>query len=393
MKIFSLLLALIFSCSVFAQDREIEFRDLSFEEALAAADRENKPIFMDCYTTWCGPCKWMAANIFTHNDVADYYNENFVCVKFDMEKGEGLELAKEFKIRAYPTLLFINGDRQLVMKQIGAPRNPEPYISLGKNARSDDYNLLALAENVSNNRDNASYMAKYFEVMSGANMLDQKEVDRYFARTPRSDWLTEDNVKILTHIEHDIESEVFQDMLARSEEYIAVNSDIESVFKSSIGTALMKKMMSSGEESQEEFESLLKEVKSWDFPGKGEILFSLEAMQMRKQGPEEYMKFCLDNVKTNLWDSPNQLNNVAWHFFENTEDPDRLQAAEEWAARAVSLQPDHHILDTYANLLYANGKKEKALEIETQALDKARAEGANTKAYEKLISSIKEDME
>lgn len=392
MKTLSFFLSLVLSCGLFAQDREIEFRDLTFDEAISAADEENKPIFMDCFTVWCGPCKWMAANIFTNNEVADYYNENFVCVKFDMEKGEGLELAKEFKIRAYPTLLFINGDRKLVMKQIGAPRDPEPYIQLGKNARSEDYNLLALAENLDENRDDPAYMAKYFEVMAGADMVEQKEVDAYFAETPKRDWLKKQNVKILTHIEHDIESEIFQDILRRSDEYIAVNSDIEKVISYSIQRALMNQLFSKEDNAKEDYQALLKKVKSWDFPGKNETLFMVESMPIRRKGPNEYIAFCLDRVKPDLWDNASQLNSVAWYFFEHTEDPAKLQKAEEWAARSVSLEPSHHALDTYANLLFVNGQHEKAMEMETRALEKAKAEGADTASYEELIAKIKDSM-
>lgn len=98
-----LALALVFSFGLQAQ--KIEFRDISFKEGLQAAADEGKPVFIDCFTTWCGPCKWMSANIFTDPAVAEYYNENYICLKIDMEKGEGLDIAKNYKIRAYPTLL------------------------------------------------------------------------------------------------------------------------------------------------------------------------------------------------------------------------------------------------------------------------------------------------
>ena len=65
-----------------------------------------KLVFMDAYATWCGPCKWMSANVFTDPKVADYFNANFVNIKMDMEKGEGPELARQFNLRAYPTLVF-----------------------------------------------------------------------------------------------------------------------------------------------------------------------------------------------------------------------------------------------------------------------------------------------
>ncbi len=392
MKIFAWLLSLTLSLNILAQDREIEFRDLTFSEALTAADEENKPIFMDCYTTWCGPCKWMAANIFTENEIADFYNENFVCVKFDMEKGEGIELAKEFKIRAYPTLLFVDANRELVMKQIGAPRDPEPYINLGENARSEDYNLIALAENVDENRNDASYMAKYFKVMAAADMVDQEQVDQYFSQIPKDEWLSAENVEIMSSIEHDIESQIFQDLVARSDAYVAVDSTLKDVIGYSIVSALLNEAYSRKETAEEDYLALLNKVKSWEFPGKGLALFMVESRVAQRQGSEDYIEYCLEKVKPNVWDNPNELNSVAWYFFKNTDEPEHLKAAESWAERAVALEPSHHILDTYANLLFKNGKKQKALEVGKQALNVAQAEGADTQAYEEFIATIKEEM-
>lgn len=66
------------------------FRDLSFDEGLAAARAEGKLLFVDCYTTWCGPCKNMTNNVFPQKAAGDYFNPRFVCIKVDMEKGEAL---------------------------------------------------------------------------------------------------------------------------------------------------------------------------------------------------------------------------------------------------------------------------------------------------------------
>ena len=73
MKNTILFFAIVFGSSLLAQDRSIEFQDITFDEALKASRTENKPIFMDCYAVWCGPCKWMSANIFTKNDFDLYY--------------------------------------------------------------------------------------------------------------------------------------------------------------------------------------------------------------------------------------------------------------------------------------------------------------------------------
>ena len=75
----------------------IRFMHESLVKGLETASVLNKPIFIDCYTTWCGPCKYLSTSVFPDKKVGEFYNENFICLKFDMEKGEGLDIAKKIR--------------------------------------------------------------------------------------------------------------------------------------------------------------------------------------------------------------------------------------------------------------------------------------------------------
>ena len=92
----------------------------TFQQILAQATAEGKPVFIDCYTEWCGPCKQMAKNVFPQKEAGDYFNSKFVCWKVDMEKGEGPELAKKYEVAAYPTFLILNADGSLRATQVGS---------------------------------------------------------------------------------------------------------------------------------------------------------------------------------------------------------------------------------------------------------------------------------
>ncbi|MEG0797086.1 MAG: thioredoxin family protein, partial [Odoribacter sp.] len=107
-----------------AQDRSIAFENISCQEAFDKAKQNNKLLFVDCYTSWCGPCKMLAKEVFTNNEVADYFNGHFVSLKVDCEKGEGPELRKRFGVESYPTLLFIDGEGKVVNKILGASKQP-----------------------------------------------------------------------------------------------------------------------------------------------------------------------------------------------------------------------------------------------------------------------------
>jgi len=115
----------IFGQSVFLNHDDVEaeggvqFYQGSFDEALALAKKENKLIFMDSYATWCGPCKRMSSEVFTKSSVGDLFNEKFINVKMDMEKGRGPELARKYRIKYYPTLLFIKPDGKIKRKEAG----------------------------------------------------------------------------------------------------------------------------------------------------------------------------------------------------------------------------------------------------------------------------------
>ncbi len=98
----------------------IAFEVLAFNDALAKAKAEGKLVFMDCYTTWCGPCRMMDKDIFPQQEVGEYFNSRFVCIKKDMEQGEGQDLAKRYKISAFPTMLILNADGEVLHTIVGA---------------------------------------------------------------------------------------------------------------------------------------------------------------------------------------------------------------------------------------------------------------------------------
>ena len=107
---------------------QTEFQKLSFDEALAAAKVEGKMVFVDCYTTWCGPCKMMTERVFPLKEVGDYLNGKFVCVKFDMEKGEGKELAAKYYVNSYPTFLVLTADGRQAHRLVGAVLDGGEFI-------------------------------------------------------------------------------------------------------------------------------------------------------------------------------------------------------------------------------------------------------------------------
>ncbi|MBV8388758.1 MAG: thioredoxin family protein [Mucilaginibacter sp.] len=112
---------------------KIVFIEDDWHEALKQAAAQHKYIFVDAYATWCGPCKMLKATTFRNKKAADFYNKNFINVAIDMEKGVGPQLASQWGMQAYPTLIIFNPKGEPVLGTVGYIKAPD-LISFGEAA-------------------------------------------------------------------------------------------------------------------------------------------------------------------------------------------------------------------------------------------------------------------
>ncbi len=124
----------------------IDFFEGDWEETLELAREKEKLIFVDCFAEWCGPCKRMAAQVFPDPEVGEFFNEHFINLKWDMEKGKGLEFRQKYPVSAFPTLYFIDPEGEVVVSVSGA-RDAAGLIRLGEKALASynpyaDYSIL-----------------------------------------------------------------------------------------------------------------------------------------------------------------------------------------------------------------------------------------------------------
>lgn len=120
-----------------AQSSAIRFNNAanSWNEIVQIAKKLKKPIFVDVYTVWCGPCKKMDQEVFVDKSVGTFYNSNFINVKIDAEKGWGKDFARQNQVNGYPTYLYFNEKGEELVRSLGyAP--PEPFLKQGQHAVS-----------------------------------------------------------------------------------------------------------------------------------------------------------------------------------------------------------------------------------------------------------------
>ncbi len=187
-KAIFLVLLLFFTAAGFSQQEAgIHFIEgEKWNEVLKMAQEQNKYIFMDCYTSWCGPCKALSKDIFTLEEVGDFFNARFVNVKYDMEKGEGKELKKlyENNIIGYPTLLLIDKDGKVVHQMAGVQQASE--LIAGMKAGMEGRSLFAYRERYVAGQRDLNFIKAYVNALNGAFLREdvEKVVGEYVKSIP-----------------------------------------------------------------------------------------------------------------------------------------------------------------------------------------------------------------
>ena len=190
----------------------VSFFKGSWKDALDKAKKERKLIFVDAYTVWCGPCKAMNRNTFPNREVGEFFNENFVNYKFDMEKGEGPSFAENYRVSGYPTLLFINFKGDLVHRTAGY-RGPKELIVEGRRALDPAKNadLIELAYE-SGERDPET-LFEYAKHLHKKDKDYRKVAGEYFATQTPKELVTARNWEAIQLFIHDMDAPEYQYLL------------------------------------------------------------------------------------------------------------------------------------------------------------------------------------
>ncbi|MCY0967835.1 thioredoxin family protein [Chryseobacterium wangxinyae] len=386
MKKTAILSFLFFAVIAFGQG--IKFEEGNFKSLLAKAKKENKLIFIDAYAVWCGPCKLMVKNIFPLKPVGDYYNANFINAKIDMEKGEGIDLAKKYNVRAFPTYLFINGDGEEVHRTLGYVEEKD-FIQFAMDAGDPNKRLTALKQKFENGEKNPEFLKNLagLTIYNDADFAG-KVLDRYFSAKTTLD---QEDVQMLLSGTQSTESPLYKIFQNKKEEITKIfPADRYDMFDKNVKlNTIMKKTYSADTKkwnddyfytetqkflTKEESEKLLKRAKS--------------NRALKDKDFATYEKMTLDLYKDYSAASSEELNSLAWNFFENVNTKSSLETAVKWAQESVKKKEEYANTDTLANLYNKIGDKKNAKMWAEKSVALGKAAGEDTVETEKILKSL-----
>ena len=373
-------MAVIMALCINLMAQGMDFTTDKWEDILAKAKAENKIVFVDAYATWCGPCKWMDANVFVNEEVGAFYNANFINAKIDMEKGEGLEISETYNVRAYPTFLFVNGDGELVHRGVGG-REPARFIALGEAASDPDMQLMSLQKQYDDGERSGEFMIRYANALQEGGLDAAEVADAYLSSLD-----SYEDEEIMTFI-YEMTSEPtqkgFEIMADNLDDFYAMfgKEDVQKRMEYALKRAFFSEPAI--------IEAAYEEIFPEDAP-RMMALYNME-VHMYSRDADAGDKFYdaavnyFDNYETDNW---SLLNSAAWFVYENIEGEEEIKKAIEWTDKSIDINSTYSNLDTMAALYYKLGKKRKAKKWAESAIHTAKLEREDASSTKQLLKKI-----
>ena len=161
----------------------VGFFEGTWSEALQEAKTSGKLVFVDVYTDWCPPCKKMDKEVLPLLEVGQQYNAAFVNYKLDAEKGQGVALAGQYAVQAYPTYLYLDADGNLLHRAVGflAPEAFLAQANQAKAAAAGGAQLGELQAAFDAGKRDRQFLRTYIGKLSEVGMDNGTAIDAYFA--------------------------------------------------------------------------------------------------------------------------------------------------------------------------------------------------------------------
>ena len=356
-----------------AQNRSINFEQTKvWKQIVKKAKKEKKLIFVDCYTSWCGPCKMLANNVFTKDEVADYFNQTFVNAKYDMET--------QFGVKAFPTLVFVDPATQQVVHRMVGAGSAEWLVEGAKTAGDPQNNLTGLTKRYEAGERNGEFLGRYLAALASAYMQEEqgKVASEYLNTLSEEQLATKENWELVKKYVSDPLSEPLKKVMQNRDKFYAVagkevvDYKLENSIKGAVAEITYWRP-GNGEFDEARNGELIKLLQSLDYafiPGALASLYTAE--YVRKGDYKGMLNSMREAFKYNVF-----RNGEEQMYFQNNiealagcDDKTLVQEGIDWIDARCAQTKDYfakaNLMNSKARLLTKNG--------DTLGADKAKME-------------------
>jgi thioredoxin-related protein len=380
-----MIIIMLASTITFANENGTKFIEAPWKEVVSKAKEENKLIFVDAYTDWCGWCKVMDKNTFSDSTIAAFLHEYFIPAKFDMEEGDGLKLTMKFGVTSFPSFFVFNTGGRRVFTTVGY-QPPEDFIEELKKAVDPQHWDDAPGVNDKIDLQYPDiYKKSYQEDEDGhRQMPDSTEIAEYFAQV--KNWQSEINWLVMQRFRAGKKyDQIFFDNIDKYYELFYDEDVTNRIYR-----LLHDRLYEATEEKSEEMLNDIITLVYKYLPERQDETADNCKMTFyeRTEDWDNYFITVKDIIDRRGFDDHRTINDYSWKIYENVDNKESIKAAIGWMEVITKESTNWAYWDTYAALLYKEGNYKKAKEIAEKAIKMGKESESKVEETEKLLEKI-----
>jgi thioredoxin-related protein len=404
---------------VHAQETGIKFeQNTNWHEILEKSKAKHMMIFVDCFATWCGPCKKMDKEVYSNDTVGTYINANFISVKIQMDTSksdnediknwyaEAYSLKEEYKVEAYPTYLFFSPDGQILDRNSGY-QEVHNFISMATNAIDPNQQYYTLLRDYKQGIKNFSrfpflaYKAASLSEKALSAEIANDYVHNYLEKQSEADYCSKEHLDFIMDFKAVLKSDdrIIHICLHNPEKVdslenkgFANNIVNDVVYKEEIAPHLT---LDKGNSKDPDWIKITRSIENKY--GKSYVKYNIVKAKVdwyrSKKDWKNYAKYLVQRVENNGPEKVPKdyygmiyLNGNAFEVFRYSDNKKELEKALSWINLALLMtqKPFPSLMDTRANILYKLGRKTEATALEKEAASLSPKDKEIQTAFEKM---------
>lgn len=355
----------------------------NWQKALAQAKQENKLVFLDAYTDWCAPCKRMSATTFKSSKVIALLKDKFVPVKLNMEKGEGIGLAKLYQINVYPTLLFVDTEGKMQHIEAGF-KDEDAFLTTCQTALNPTEKLAALDEKFQKGNWDSDFLKSYIPQRAiFRNASQDAAVEAYLKIHP--DWTVPEVQSFIMQYVDNPASAGFQYLIDNKDKF-STQFGVSNV-KHKIQTIVVEELTKGNHRTEPAVMS--KYIKGFygndaaKYEAKYNVTYSKATIDADK-----FMLAAAQYFKQYPPEDPAEIAEIATGLSQITQNKDYINTAITWVDDAFKKEENFECILAKAHLYKAMGKTKKAKKMAKQAITWAKKNEDNPQPAEQFLSTL-----
>ena len=445
MRLFLLCLSVSFYLIGNAQ---VNFQNIPFEQALKRSAQESKIILLQFEAADCNQCNEVADKAFEHKDLAAQIESLFIPVKISADHPDRKVIGARYNIAKGFGTLFLNSEGVLLHRFGKTTSNWREYfkeIDVAMNKAGESLKISELEKEYKGGNRSIGFLEQLLQKKRSLNLPVNDLLDEYVSLLPEDSLKSVHTITFLIRMAPMFDSKagvamrkdrvVFKQAWDALPQHVrtGINNSIiirgmeQAILEKSEAKALKIAQFAQGtnglnhaaatkaydmnmlrfyEKTGDTAKYFMKAIAYYE---RYFMIVSADSIKQRdsinlariKQGEKRRdtifpgnkpMIYASTSFRPMVQFFAKELNNGAWSFYKMTNNPYLLSVATEWIKKALEFDRTPEVQDTYAHLLYKQAQKDKAIEMETAAIELRRKRGYPTKEYEAVLDKMKKGL-